>query len=170
MKIKSKITPRTHSEVILNIGLVKSFTNEKKNMNLSHKTSPKLIKSTPNKVKRTTFSIFSEDSPQPYSFRHQYPCLYNTFIGKLTIGELVLILQLITQARIPLFAMSFILTQIQTAESGSKEYLEILSLPSLENYHKKVDIKRIDKPTITFDHVNFNYDKSEKVLKDISFK
>jgi ATP-binding cassette subfamily B protein len=83
---------------------------------------------------------------------------------------MVLILQLINQARIPLFAMSFILTQIQMAESGSKEYLELLSLPSAENYHRKIDTKRIEKPSIEFQHVSFHYEESETVLKDISFK
>jgi len=48
---------------------------------------------------------------------------YQTFTGVMTIGVMVLIIQLVLQARRPLFAMSFILTQLQNAESGSKEFL-----------------------------------------------
>src|SRR3989344_7249728 len=46
---------------------------------------------------------------------------YQTFIGNLTFGELVLVLQLLSQLRRPLFATSFILERIQQAEAGSKE-------------------------------------------------
>src|SRR5690606_26597829 len=45
-----------------------------------------------------------------------------TFNGNFTIGEMVLILQLLNLLRMPLFAMSFILEQIQKADSGSLEY------------------------------------------------
>src|SRR5207302_1520174 len=77
--------------------------------------------------------------------------------------------QLFNQARIPLFAMSFILTQIQTAESGSKEYFEILALQSTEDYRKQISAKKIQKPVIAFEHVSFNYERSGNVLSDISF-
>jgi ATP-binding cassette subfamily B protein len=95
---------------------------------------------------------------------------YNTFTGKLTIGELVLILQLFNQARIPLFAMSFILTQIQTAEAGSKEYFEVLSLKSTEDYRKNIRFVKIPHPVISFQNVCFKYGDSQEVLKNISFE
>lgn len=94
---------------------------------------------------------------------------YNTFEGTLTIGEMVLILQLIAQASLPLFAMSFILTQIQMAESGSKEYFEVLELNSTEDYRKGLKNPTIKNPEITFDHVSFNYETSDKVLRNVSF-
>src|SRR5205085_2945398 len=94
---------------------------------------------------------------------------YNAFNGKISIGEMVLILQLFNQARIPLFAMSFILTQIQQAESGSKEYFEVLSLPATEDYTKKIASKRITNPVIEFRDVSFHYEKSDIVLNHVSF-
>lgn len=95
---------------------------------------------------------------------------YNTFQKAFTIGEMVLILQLIVQARIPLFAMSFILTQIQMAEAGSKEYFEILGLKSTEDFEVDYTRQKIKEPTIEFKNVKFNYERSEKVLDDVSFK
>ena len=75
------------------------------------------------------------------------------------------------QARRPLFAMSFILTNIQNAEAGSKEYFEILELPSKEDYSKRRKKLKLSKePTIEFKKVSFSYEKSESVLDDISFK
>lgn len=91
-------------------------------------------------------------------------------MGRLTIGEMVLILQLFNQARVPLFAMSFILTQIQNAEAGSKEYFEIMSLKSTENFSDTKRAKKIDNPTIELKNVSFKYEESENVLDNVSFK
>jgi ATP-binding cassette subfamily B protein len=94
---------------------------------------------------------------------------YNTFTGHLTIGEMVLILQLVNMARIPLFAMSFILSNIQRAESGSKEYFELLELPSTESFAKQDITKKIAAPSIDFKNISFKYEDSEMVLQDINF-
>jgi ATP-binding cassette subfamily B protein len=94
---------------------------------------------------------------------------YTTFQGDLTIGEMVLILQLVAQSRRPLFAMSYILTNIQRAESGSKEYFEVLNLKSTEDYAKEIDTTRIKNPTLTFKDVHFEYEKGDTVLDNVSF-
>ena len=98
-----------------------------------------------------------------------YIVFYQTYNGILSLGEMVLISQLLNQARRPLFAMSFILTQIQTAESGSKEFLEILAIPSTENFENPLPTNFLKNPTIEFRHVHFAYPQSDKVLRDISF-
>lgn len=95
------------------------------------------------------------------------------FKGWLTIGEMVLILQLMNQLRRPLFAMSFILERLQRAESGSKEYFEIMDLTSYEKTNiKKIDSKNLVKnPSIKFENVSFAYDtENGLVLKDLSFE
>ncbi len=96
--------------------------------------------------------------------------VYNAFQGLIDFPRLFLIIQMINQARIPLFAMSFIISQIQEAESGSKEFLDILNLPSKEDYAKEEDLTRISKPTIEFKDVEFQYNTSTKVLDRVSFK
>src|SRR3989344_4643131 len=83
---------------------------------------------------------------------------------------IILILQLFNQARIPLFAMSYILTQVQQAEQGSREYLEILKLPSTENYKERVETKMVKEPEVTFKNVSFQYEESGRVLNKVSFK
>lgn len=93
----------------------------------------------------------------------------NTFIGILSIGEMVLILQYLNQIRRPLFAMSFILERMKQAETGSKEYFEVLELESTETMPKKHIAPRFDHPSITFDHVSFEYPESGLVLKDVDF-
>lgn len=158
-------------EVIGNIKLVKSFNNEKNEFKL---ISDALKKSNAIYAKQSvTFHIFD-------FFRNlsliviltiiNIIVFNNTFRQIFTIGEMVLILQLINQARRPLFAMSFILTQVQTAENGSKDFFEILNLTSTENFLKEVSKEKVKDPTIEFKNVQFSYEKSETVLKDISFK
>lgn len=96
----------------------------------------------------------------------------NAFRGVITIGEMVLILQLMNQMRMPLFAMSFILERLQWAESGSKEYFEIMDLPSYEKLqNNKIKTTVIKNPSLRFDNVSFEYDKeSGLVLKDLNFE
>ncbi len=171
---KNKIEDVTRgriNEVINNIRLVKGFTNEKAEFDSVSGSLTQI-----NKLyarQSTTFHIF--DFARNFSlililFAINILVFYSTFMGKLTIGEMVLILQLFNQARVPLFAMSFILTQIQMAEQGSREYLEILNVASTENYKSKADSKKIKDPEIGFKDVSFNYDESEQVLNKVSFK
>ena len=94
----------------------------------------------------------------------------NTFQGKLSIGEMVLIIQLVAQARRPLFAMSFILSRIQSAESGSKEFFEVLNLESTDQLRNVKISERIKNPSLKFENVSFQYEKSEGVLQNVSFE
>ncbi len=94
---------------------------------------------------------------------------YQTFTGAMTIGAMVLIIQLVLQARRPLFAMSFILTQLQNAESGSKEFFEILELPENETLPTTKTGKKLVNPSLEFNHVAFSYKDSSSVLSDVSF-
>jgi ATP-binding cassette subfamily B protein len=62
------------------------------------------------------------------------------------------------------------LTQIQQAEQGSREYLEILNLPSAEDYKEKVKTEIVENPEIEFRKVSFQYEESGRVLNNVSFK
>ncbi len=168
-KIEDNLRGRI-AEVIANITLVKSF-NQQKHEYLS--LSDNLEKSNQIYAKQSKsfhiFDFYRGLSLHIILFAINILVFYNTFQKQLTIGEMVLILQLVNMARIPLFAMSFILTQIQRAEAGSKEFFEILSLQSTEDYKETIDSKRIKNPNIEFKNVKFQYETSKSVLKDVSF-
>jgi ATP-binding cassette subfamily B protein len=167
--IEDKMRGRMH-EVIGNISLVKGFTNERKEYNFitNNLSASNDIYAKQSKTYHL-FDFFRGLSLNIILFAINILVFHTTFQGALTIGEMVLILQLFNQARTPLFAMSFILTQVQTAESGSKEYFEILGLKSTENYRKKVSPEKIKDPTLTFEKVSFHYERSKAVLNNISF-
>lgn len=99
----------------------------------------------------------------------------DTFHGRFTIGEMTLLIQLINQARFPLFAMSFILGQIQQASAGSEDFFRVLSVKNqiadIENGQilKFPSIINSKKPLIEFKNVSFNYDNGNNILHDVSF-
>lgn len=158
-------------ETIVNMSLVKSFTRQIDEYSF---VSKHLTKSNDIYARQSqTFHIFDfirGMSLQITLFAVNIFVFWNGFHGRLTLGEIVLILQLVNQARLPLFAMSFILTQLQMAEAGSREFLEILKLESTEDYKKfSRDTKRITSPSIEFKKINFSYDQSQLVLDKVSF-
>lgn len=158
-------------EVISNISLVKSFNNEKREHKL---VAENLNKSNEIYARQSTtyhwFNFARQSSLVVILFAINILVFYNTFIAALSIGEMVLILQLVAQARLPLFAMSYILTQIQRAEAGSKEFFEILELPSAEEFDEKFDRAKLKDATIELRDVSFKYEQSDQVLNAVSFK
>ncbi|MEK7166572.1 MAG: ABC transporter ATP-binding protein, partial [Patescibacteria group bacterium] len=173
-QLKNKIEDTTRgriAEAIANMSLVKSFTRQldefdfvSRNLDSSNKIYAKQSK---------TFHLYiflRGLALQLTLFGVNIFVFWSAFHGKLSLGETVLILQLVNQARIPLFAMSFILTQLQMAEAGSKEYLEILGLKSKENYKSfSRNTTRLVSPEIEFKNVSFSYDSSGIVLDNVSF-
>ncbi len=172
--LKNKIEDVTRGriqEVIGNIKLVKSFNNEKAEYTIISKNLEE--SNWIYAIQSRNFHIFDflrNLSLIVILIIVNIIIFYQTFTGQMSLGVMVLLLQLINMARRPLFAMSFILSRLQEADSGSKEYLEVLDLPSKEHYEKKVDMTVFKNPTIEFDHVSFKYEQSEMVLKDITFK
>lgn len=92
----------------------------------------------------------------------------NTFMGTLTLGEMVLIIQLLNQLRWPLYGMSYILEQVQRAEADSKEFFEVLALDGKETFQSKKVTGVIKEPEIKLENVNFAYQDGQPVLNDIN--
>jgi len=165
------ITRGRVQETILNIKVVKMFLNEVNELNFLSKN---LKKSNEIYAKQSkTFHIF--DFLRNLSLNIvllivNIIVFYSAFNGKLSIGEMVLIIQLVIMARRPLFAMSFILTRFQQAESGSKEFFEILSLKEEEELTQKIQVTKVKNPTIKFEDVDFSYKDSKKVVSNLSFE
>jgi len=171
---KNGIEDRTRGriqEAISNIKLVKGFTNEQNEFNI---VSNNLIDI--NKIynkQSNEFNIFDfarELILYLILFSTSLIIFYNVFEGFITIGTVIILMQLIERARGPLFEMSFVLSQIQMAEAGSKEFLEILDLKSTEDYKTNYDIKKITNPEIEFKELSFDYSETSRVLEKISFK
>ncbi len=89
--------------------------------------------------------------------------------GSFTIGEMVLLLQLVNMVRFPIFSMSFLVDNTQKAIAGSRDYFEVMQLkPDISDAAgaKKLTVT---KGLIRYESVDFGYDETEIVLKDITF-
>lgn len=170
-KIEDSIRGRIQ-ETIANMSLVKSFTRQQDEYDFISRNLSESNKIYARQSKYFHIYDFLRGlSLQITLFGVNIFVFWNAFHGRLTLGETVLILQMVNQARIPLFAMSFILTQLQLAEAGSKEYLEILGLKSGENYRTfSRNTKRLKSPEIEFRRVCFSYEMSGTVLDEVSFR
>lgn len=92
----------------------------------------------------------------------------STFSGRLSLGEMVLVIQILSQLRWPLYGMSYMLEQIQQAESDSQAFLEVLSLPTAEKLPSFRSLPIISRPSLKLSHVSFAYDNHLPVISDLS--
>ncbi|OGM72562.1 hypothetical protein A3H21_00275 [Candidatus Woesebacteria bacterium RIFCSPLOWO2_12_FULL_42_8] len=168
-KLEDRLRGRIQ-EVVGNIKIVKGFLTETKEYNFVSKRLAKVNEIYAGQSQTYHLIDFARNlSLVIILLGINVVVFYQTFEGAITIGELVLIIQLVIQARRPLFAMSFILTQLQNAESGSKEFFEILELPWSEMTDKKTNYKKLTNHSLEFRNVSFSYKDSGKVLTDVSF-
>lgn len=157
-------------EVISNIKLVKGFTNEENEFNTVHNNLNSI-----NKIyhkQSNEFHLFDflrESSLYLIMFIVTVIIFYNAFAGIITAGTVIVLIQLVNKAREPLFGMSYILGQIQMAESGSKEFFEILAIPTIEDYTIQTDSKKIIDPQIEFKDISFKYNEGSEVFSNLSF-
>lgn len=172
--VKNEIEDRTKGriqEVISNMKLVKGYTSEKREYDLVSKNLTDI-----NAIYRKQsiefhlFDFARELALNLILFGTTVIIFSNTLSGLITAGTVIVLFQLVERARTSLFGMSFILTMLQAAESGSKEYLEVLDLVSSEEFANDETVERIDSPNIEFKDVSFKYESSENVLNSISFK
>lgn len=109
-----------------------------------------------------------------------------TYNGRFTIGDMVMLIQLVTMAQQPVHMMSWLVDSAQRAVAGSRDYFKVMDEAVEESANSQVvaateaaDVPELDttptqplpaaEPTVKFDRVSFAYNPGEPVLSDISF-
>jgi ATP-binding cassette subfamily B protein len=158
------------SESILNIRLVRGFNNQVRELKT---IAEGLAQSNKYFAKQSeTFHIYDfirNACLHTILLGVYFLTFLKTFQGRSSFGELILVIQLVNQIRRPLFAMSFVLGRVQEAENGSKEYFNILELPSRETIDHVSKPRKLAEHTVVFDHVSFAYEKDNNVLHNLNF-
>ncbi|MGB3023398.1 MAG: ABC transporter ATP-binding protein [Candidatus Saccharimonadales bacterium] len=90
--------------------------------------------------------------------------------GRFSIGEMVLLIQLINMMRFPIFNMSFIVDNTQKAIAGSKDYFKVMAMKPSVADRDHAPALEVSKGIVTYDDVSFGYDKGDQVLYNISFE
>lgn len=93
-----------------------------------------------------------------------------TFLGELSLGEMILIIQLLNQLRWPLYGMSYILEQIQQASADAKAFFEVLDLSGEETYQTKKLAPLTQHPDLKLDAVRFAYEEGTPVISDLNLE
>lgn len=110
----------------------------------------------------------------------------HTLGGHFTIGEMVMLIQMVTMARQPVTMMSWIVDSAQRAIAGSRDYFKVMDEPveptanrQLVAATKASDMPEVTltqqtplpvrEPVVAFDQVTFAYTPGEPVLYDVTF-
>lgn len=89
--------------------------------------------------------------------------------ARFTIGEMVLLIQLVNMMRFPIFNMSFIVDNTQKAIAGSKDYFAVMSLKPAVADKTHAPALVVAKGHVEYDDVSFGYNGEGNVLHDVRF-
>lgn len=98
--------------------------------------------------------------------------------GEFSVGDMVILLQLMNMAREPIFSMSYLVDSAQRAVAGSRDYFAVLSEEREEDLHARAARAAVvpadapagdDVPAVRFRDVHFAYAEGEEVLSGIDF-
>ncbi|SDL87561.1 ATP-binding cassette, subfamily B [Corynebacterium mycetoides] len=109
-----------------------------------------------------------------------------TLHGHFTVGDMVMLVQMVTMARQPVTMMSWMVDSAQRAVAGSRDYFKVMDEEVEPTANKEIvaatassGVPRVSEvthaplnpaePVIAFDNVSFAYSPGEPVLRDITF-
>ncbi|OHR21061.1 ABC transporter ATP-binding protein [Corynebacterium sp. HMSC034A01] len=109
-----------------------------------------------------------------------------TLNGHFTVGEMVMLIQMVTMARQPVTMMSWIVDSAQRAIAGSRDYFKVMDEPVEPTANRQLVAAtqasgmpevvakqqaplQVREPVIAFEDVTFEYIEGEPVLHDVNF-
>ncbi|MGJ6979514.1 ABC transporter ATP-binding protein [Aestuariimicrobium soli] len=103
--------------------------------------------------------------------------LVQTVRGQYSVGTMVMLIQLVTMAKMPVSGMSYLVDISQRAVAGSKSYFEVMEEPeesdelgTAERTERRLADPSPGEPALVFDHASFAYsDSKTDVLSGVSF-
>ncbi|BAU96625.1 ABC transporter ATP-binding protein [Corynebacterium suranareeae] len=110
---------------------------------------------------------------------------YRTLHGHFSIGDMVMLIQLVTMAQQPVYMMSYIVDSAQRAIAGSRDYFEVMAQPveptankllvdaTLSSNTPRLQVESPDalpagEPAMEFSNVSFAYEEGKPVISDVS--
>ncbi|CAM4116587.1 ABC transporter ATP-binding protein [Helcobacillus massiliensis] len=166
------------SEVVGQIRVVKSFVREKGELNAFTRRFITTDATTREQSKHWhTMDILRRTALNVVFFAIYVIIFVNTVQGAFTVGEMVLLIQMMMMARQPVESMSYLIDMAQRAIAGSRDYFRVMDTPidarspmrTLQQSRDSAIAPVAGAPTVEFDSVHFAYDEGVDVLQDISF-
>jgi ATP-binding cassette subfamily B protein len=156
------------AEAISQVKVVKSYQQEKRELKFFSKHFQKLV----NLTKPQSKYWHIQDAKRRLILNIIFLGVYMFIFvrgaqGAFTPGQAVTLILYAMSIRIPIFTISFLVENTQRAVSDSRDYFKVM-----EEVVESGDSDKpifINKGEVVFDNVGFGYEKSKKVIKDISF-
>jgi ATP-binding cassette subfamily B protein len=158
------------AESVGQVKVVKSFVQEAFELRIFDKLQRKIVRTTSPQskhwhkhdvIRRTVLAVINFAL---YAF-----IFIQTARGNYSLGTMVLLLQYAQLIRIPLFSISFLVSQTQRAIANSRDYFAVMDEEPEIRDHKGAKPLAVPKGGIVFDDVSFGYDHDAPVLTDLSF-
>lgn len=164
------------AEVVGQIRVVKSFVQERRELNIFSRHYDESVSITRDQSQWWHFMDTVRRAVMATVFFGLYTLIFlRTFQGHQSVGDMVLLVQLIGMAKQPVTSMSFLVDTTQRAMAGSKDYFEVMEravdreeIPALVP-QRESDLSQGNGPALVFDDVTFGYENEDDVLKGISF-
>ncbi|MDQ5914010.1 MAG: transporter ATP-binding protein [Patescibacteria group bacterium] len=155
-------------ESISNIKTIKSFTSE----NYEHKYFNDTLNQLVPINKKQSFFWNRKDSERKILVNIIFGFVFIAIVqqlysGSITIGDSVALIQFSLLVRIPIFMISFLVSQLQAATSSSKDYF--ITLDQVEEDRSATKLIDDVKGEIQFKDVEFSYKQGESVFSNINF-
>lgn len=158
------------AESIGQVRVVKSFVQETAELGMFDKLMRKVVRTTGPQskhwhkhdiIRRTVLAVINFAL---YAF-----IFVQTARGHYSLGTMVLLIQYAQLIRIPLFSISFLVSQTQRAVANSRDYFEVMDEEPEIRDHSDAKPLVVSKGAIDFDNVSFGYEANAPVLTDLSF-
>ena len=176
------------AEVIGQVKVVKSFVTEVAELVGFSKRYGKTVTHTQEQSRYWHLMDMARGAAMELIFLFIYGVLfYRTLHGYFSLGDMVMLIQLVTMARQPVMMMSYLVDTTQRAIAGSKDYFEVMEVTpeptaneivvqattsshTLEEQPQHAAILPIAGTTaINFDDVSFSYEEGDEVIHNVSF-
>lgn len=168
--LETDIASGRFAEVIAQIRVVKSFIQEKTEFQHFEKRFQTTVDITKKQSKYWHNMDMSRRLVLNVIFFAIFAYLFvETSQGAFTIGEMVLLIQLVNMMRFPIFNMSFIIEGIQRAIAGSKDYFKAMDLVPAVADKANAPALDVTKGRVEYNDVSFGYSSNANVLSNINF-
>lgn len=156
-------------ESISNIKTIKSFTSEQNEISFFNNTLAKII---PLNSKQSIYWN-RKDAERKILVNIVFGLVFVAIVqqlysGAITIGDTAALIQFSLLVRIPIFMISYLVSQFQAAITSSRDYF--LTLEELEEDRSAKKVLTKVKGSIQFKDVEFSYKQGESVFKNINFE
>lgn len=158
------------AEVIAQIRVVKSFIQEQ----LEYRHFERHFQKTIDITKKQSAYWHNMDISRRLVLNVIFFAIYaylfvQTSTGRFSIGEMVLLVQLVSMVRMPIFSMSFLVDSTQRAIAGSTDYFKVMELQPAIADKDHAPALEVTKGVVSYEDVSFGYNKKKEVLHGISF-